>query len=164
MKWFHNITTLDQLRSEYRKLAIKHHPDKGGSTVDMQEINAEYEILSKRLINNEASFTDGRRDFEHHVSETLRQKINEIISFPSDVNIEIIGRWIWVSGNTRPLKDTLKQQGFRFSGNKKSWYWYYGDHYTKLSNKSFTMDDIRNMFGSSQVEKQPLRNTLSWQS
>jgi hypothetical protein len=48
MKWFQNINTLDELRTAYRKLAVRHHPDKGGSTADMQEINAEYEILSKR--------------------------------------------------------------------------------------------------------------------
>ena len=39
MKWFQNITTLDELRSEYRRLALLHHPDKGGSTADMQEIS-----------------------------------------------------------------------------------------------------------------------------
>ena len=61
MKWFQNITTLDELRSEYRRLALLHHPDKGGSTADMQEINNEYDLLSKRLINGNASFSQGRK-------------------------------------------------------------------------------------------------------
>ena len=147
MKWFHNINTLDELRTAYRRLAVLHHPDKGGSTADMQEINAEYELLSKRLINGNATFTEGRKYYEHNVSETLRQKINEIINLPQDVLIEIIGSWIWVSGNTKPVKETLKLKGFKFSFNKSSWYWYYGD-YMKLSKKKFSVDDIRTLFGS----------------
>ena len=33
------------LKRQYRKLAIANHPDKGGSTQAMQEINAEFETL-----------------------------------------------------------------------------------------------------------------------
>ena len=93
MKWFHNITSLDELRSEYRRLALLHHPDKGGSTSDMQEINNEYDILSKQLINGNTSFSEGRRTWEHFVSSEIRTKLMEII-FLEDVLIEIIGSWI----------------------------------------------------------------------
>jgi hypothetical protein len=161
MKWFTNIKTLDELRTAYRKLAVLHHPDKGGSTADMQEINNEYDLLSKRLINSNESFSEGRKWYEHNVSDSIREKIDELLDFPVDVFIEIIGSWIWVTGNTRPIKETLKQKAFRFSPNKQSWYWYYGD-YMKLSKKSFSMDDIRTMFGSQEVERNPLKNTLSY--
>lgn len=43
--WFVNVHTLDELKAEYRRLAIIHHPDKGGRTEDMQEINAEFDRL-----------------------------------------------------------------------------------------------------------------------
>lgn len=33
MKWFQGITTLKELRKEYRRLVVKHHPDNGGSEV-----------------------------------------------------------------------------------------------------------------------------------
>jgi DnaJ-class molecular chaperone len=42
MKWFKDVHTLDELRTMYRKLALLHHPDRGGSTADMQDINNEY--------------------------------------------------------------------------------------------------------------------------
>lgn len=45
MKHFKNITSFDDLKNQYRKLALTNHPDKGGNTATMQEINIEYDIL-----------------------------------------------------------------------------------------------------------------------
>lgn len=44
MKYFKNISSVNELRKEYRILAIKNHPDKGGDTEIMQNINAEFAI------------------------------------------------------------------------------------------------------------------------
>lgn len=49
MKWFNNPETLEDLKKQYKKLAFQNHPDRGGKTSDMQEINAEYEALFSRL-------------------------------------------------------------------------------------------------------------------
>lgn len=38
--------TPDEIKSAYRKLASKHHPDKGGDTATFQKIQAAYETLS----------------------------------------------------------------------------------------------------------------------
>ena len=42
MKWFQNPKTLEELKKQYKRLAMQHHPDIGGNVRDMQEINAEY--------------------------------------------------------------------------------------------------------------------------
>ena len=49
MKYFSNIATLDDLKKEFRRLAMLHHPDRGGDTATMQAINAEYEMLFPAL-------------------------------------------------------------------------------------------------------------------
>jgi hypothetical protein len=41
--------TIEELKALYRKLAFTHHPDLGGNTTTMQEINAEYEYRLKLL-------------------------------------------------------------------------------------------------------------------
>jgi len=159
-KWFKEVKTLDELRTMYRKLALLHHPDRGGSTQDMQEINAEFELLSKKLIDSNADFSEGRKFYEHHASEFIKDKLNEIL-FLEDVIIEIIGSWIWITGNTRPIKEELKMKGFRFSHNKTAWYWYYGD-YHKFSKRQFSLDDIREMWGSEELEKQKMKTQLAF--
>jgi DnaJ-class molecular chaperone len=38
--------TADEIKKAYRKLASKHHPDKGGDTAKFQEIQTAYDVLS----------------------------------------------------------------------------------------------------------------------
>ena len=159
MKWFKEITTLDQLRTMYRKLALLHHPDRGGATADMQEINNEYDILSRKLINSSTTFSEGRKSWEHFVSAEIREKLCEII-FLEDVIIEIIGSWIWITGNTKAVKEELKSHGFKFSPNKTAWYWQTGD-YRKKNGKQFTMDEIRAMWGTEEVETKKMQTQLA---
>lgn len=45
MSHFNNITSFQNLKDQYRTLAMANHPDRGGDTVTMQEINAEYSHL-----------------------------------------------------------------------------------------------------------------------
>lgn len=45
MKYFNNIHSLTELKKQFRALAIANHPDKGGDTETMQEINAEFDAL-----------------------------------------------------------------------------------------------------------------------
>lgn len=39
------------------------------------------------------------------------------------ITIEICGSWVWVSGDTYPVKDIIKAAGCFFSSKKKMWYW-----------------------------------------
>lgn len=43
--YFSNITSLGELKRQYRKLALANHPDRGGSEEAMKAINAEFEKL-----------------------------------------------------------------------------------------------------------------------
>lgn len=49
MKYFKDGLSVEELKQEYRTLAKKHHPDLGGDTATMQEINSEYDAYYERL-------------------------------------------------------------------------------------------------------------------
>ena len=149
MKYFKNVTNLQELRSQYRALAFKFHPDRGGDTAIMQEINAEYEKLSKFLIDGNETFTEARKSYEHQASADILEKINEIINLPGLV-IEIIGSWIWITGNTFPNRKELAKAGFKFMKNKTAWSWHSGE-FRKSSNRLLDLDEIRNLYGSETV-------------
>ena len=76
--------------------------------------------------------------------------LQKVIHF-SDIVIEIIGDWIWISGNTYQYRKDFKTLGFKFAGKKKMWYWH-SESYIKKSRKTLSMDDIRNYYGSTEVE------------
>ena len=153
LKFFENVTTLTELRKEYRRLAFIYHPDKGGDTVLMQILNDQYERLSEKFIKENVDFSEGRKEYEMQVSEEIRQMLDRIM-FLKGVDIEVIGGWIWITGNTFAIRTTLKSLGFMFSHPKTAWYWHKGE-YRKKNGKIQSMDEMRDFWGSQKIETQP---------
>ena len=139
--YFEGVKTLDELRKQFRNLAFINHPDKGGKTAVMQEINNQYAKLSKELIESNEYFTDERKEQEHFISEELRQKIEKVIYLP-DITIELIGSWIWLTGSTYSVRSILKEEGFMFSATKLAWYWHAGE-FTKTTGNILSMEELR---------------------
>lgn len=154
MKWFNNPTTLEELKKEYKKLVFKHHPDKGGRTEDMQEINAEYDRLFARLKNVHKSASGETYTTKEETKETPEQfkTILEKLIHLEAIEIEICGSWLWITGNTYPNRNILKELHFKYSKNKNAWYWH-EEGYQKHSRKSFTMEQIRDLLGSEKVNR-----------
>lgn len=141
-KYFININTLEELKKEYRKLMFIHHPDRGGNTIIAQEINAEYDSLFEVLKNKQETTTG--TEHNENINE-YKDIINELVKYPG-LEINIIGTWIWVTGNTLKYKNNLKELGFRWSRPKESWY--YSQKVTsKRRGHSSTMDDLKNKYG-----------------
>jgi len=152
--YFKDCSTLDEAKSLYRKLALANHPDHGGSTATMQEINAAYAFFQSHFTyTNErnrqtAAHAEGRKtaaDYHdlNEVTELLRVKIEAALNMGLDV--ELCGLWVWVSGNTRPLKEQLKAEGFHWAPDKGLWFF---PGVPSMNRTRRTMDEIRNMHGS----------------
>lgn len=75
MKYFTNCTTLDELKKEFRRLCMVHHPDRGGDTATMAAINAEYEALfpALKLAYNRTAETPTTETAESYRSEFYTQ-------------------------------------------------------------------------------------------
>lgn len=156
MKWFNNPRTAEELKKQYRELAVKHHPDMGGSTADMQEINNEYDMLFERLKNihsNAEGQTYTAKDETTETPEEFKEIIEKLIHIDG-INIEICGSWIWITGNTRLHKKEIKAAGCHWSKNKSAWYWH-ADGYKKRHKGAYTLDQIRDTYGSQKVSTTP---------
>lgn len=143
--YFNGVSTLAELKATYKKLAFTFHPDCGGDEETMKDINAEYDEVFATLktsYNNEAS--DTRQTTE--MAEDYRTIIETLLNLEG-IDLELCGNWIWVSGDTKTHKDTLKQLGMLWASKKKMWYWR-ADQFKSYGRSKSSMQDIRMKYGS----------------
>lgn len=159
IKWFRpEPDNVEDLKSLYRKLALEHHPDRGGSKDAMQAINAEYTELFESLKNtHKSSRPDGPRTYEAQektaeTPEDFIRIVNELFKL-DHLEVELCGRWLWISGDTKKHKDRLKALGCRWSKNKQKWSWHFPEDsaMTYKGKKPWSMDRIRLQFGSERL-------------
>ena len=146
MKYFENVKTLDDLKKQYRRLAIKHHPDVGGDEATMKAINAEHDRIFEELKKQHNASAD-----EYHQTTETPEEFRTVIEFLmklQGVVAELCGSWVWVSGDTKPHKEQLKAAGFHWSQNKKQWYWHHEEAGRKWRRGNTSMADIRRKYGS----------------
>ena len=147
---FFKGTTPEEIKKEYKDLSKKYHPDLGGCVSTMKKINAEYKIaLTKALQEAGKSLTE-IEDFLAH-DEKLRQALNEIVMI-DEINAEICGCWIWVTGKTKACKEALKKAGFRWASKKKAWYWRDESQKRTKSKRQITLEKIRCLHGSKEIK------------
>lgn len=147
MKYFTNCKTIDEIKSKYKKLAKQFHPDCGGDTKTMQEINTEYAFICAKVIKGE-NLTNEELNDKIRLSEEYKRVIDEIIPLVG-ITIEVVGNWIWVTGNTYPVKDKLKGVGFFYASKKVAWYYRSEEFKVKGGKKS--LDEIRAKYGSENI-------------
>ncbi|HVX01514.1 MAG TPA: hypothetical protein VHA52_13915 [Candidatus Babeliaceae bacterium] len=148
MRYFNNCKTLDEIKALYKQLAKQYHPDCGGDTATMQAINTEYAYASARSIKGE-NLSNEETDEKIKLSEEYRAVLEQLISLPNII-IELVGNWIWVTGNTFPVKDRLKSAGLFFASKKVAWYYRAEEYKTKGGKK--TLEEIRRKYGSEKIQ------------
>lgn len=157
MKYFNNVATLEELKKEYHRLAMKFHPDReGGDLEEMKLINIEYDKMFEVV----KGFHRNKQNkiYSKYTGETnseFKDIIDELIKF-GNIRVEIIGSFIWVSGETKPIKDTLKKLGFRWHSKKMNWY-KAPKGYRKTSKKQFAMEELRQMFITEEIKTNETR-------
>ena len=123
MTYFRNCKTIEDVKRTYRDLAKKLHPDCGGNADEFKKMSAEYQTAFNRYKNiheSKNSKADQQETYTKETTETpeaFAEIINSIIGL-AGLKIEIIGSWVWVSGNTFIHKDALKAAGFVWSKSK----------------------------------------------
>ena len=149
MKKFFNPkpTTCEELKRAYRELTLEYHPDATGrdTNAEMAQINEEYKALFPKLKDIHTTLKGETYEKENpETPEAFIELINELIKYEGTL-IEILGSFVWVTGQTKPYKDLLKDLGFKYAPKKQAWYLAPAD-YHKQSKRHYSLEEIRSKY------------------
>lgn len=165
--YFEGCTTQAEAKALYRELVKQHHPDTGGDLGTMQDINAEYSKFMSEGAKTEArdrqrtAHAENRKsaaDFHDldEVGEQIRVMIENALNLDG-VEVELMGLWVWLTGNTKAHKETLKQWNeahpetkWKWSPKKLAWYFAGVPTFNRQNN---TLDEIREAYGSQKFSR-----------
>lgn len=148
LKEFQGIEGINEAKKIYKTLAKKLHPDIGGSEEEFKLLNEIY----NHLIENKIYFSNSSK-----IDIELEKIISLILHF-ENINIELIGSWVWVSGDTKEIKEKLKEIGFKWASKKKMWY--YGEMKAKNPNPK-SMEEIKAKYGSETLKSDEKKKIAS---
>ena len=124
---------IEKAKVQYKSFAKVTHPDLGGNEDDFKQLQNDW---------NEYLKNSGHTD-------ELSKILNEILSL--DLEIDLVGSWLWIGGNTKPVKETLKTLGFKWASKKKLWFWHEGE-FKKRSKKELSIGQIKSLHGSKNLK------------
>lgn len=151
-----HMTSIEDAKRQYYKLCMQYHPDRpNGDLKAMQAINAEWDYLKTHNYNihdskDGGTYTDWNQDMPDDVTSEFADIISNLVTM-AGLEIEICGSWLWVGGNTKEHKDSLKGMGMRWAAKKRRWY-KAPKNWKRRHHGEFTMDEIRERYGSQAVQ------------
>ncbi|MBQ6175392.1 MAG: DnaJ domain-containing protein [Clostridia bacterium] len=148
-KYFDHCTSVEELKKAYHKAAMQYHPDHGGSDETMKEVNRQYEQAAERLAGDSKPGQKVNTDYSVFDADAFRRAVEVAAHYP-DIVLELVGRWLWATGNTYPCRDELKAAGYRWSHSHKAWY-YRDDSDICTKGGKKTLDEIKAKYGSERI-------------
>ena len=145
---FKGIEGINEAKKIYKQLAKKLHPDVGGSDELFKMLNSIYTNILENGIyfSNEFKF-----DLE------IEKIISQILHYENLI-IEVVGSWIWLSGETKEIKEKLKELNFKWASKKKMWF--YGEMEGRNPNEK-SMEDIKSKYGCETVKTKEKKKIVS---
>ena len=146
MKYFTNCQTLDEAKQLYKQLVFELHPDTSGrdSKVEFQAMQNEFENFRPETEKFKGEYDSWNAQEYSHI-------IEQLMTIPN-ITIVVCGSWIWLEGDTKPVKEQIKvvdtgetmKRGF--SPKKKQWY-FSPIGYRKRGNQELSFEEIKDRYG-----------------
>ncbi|EHM4620400.1 J domain-containing protein [Salmonella enterica] len=142
--------TEKDIKKAYKQAAIKFHPDKNRDNPTaaemMKAVNAAFDFLMQNLerINSCQSNDNNAR---YHYGEELENVLNALQGM-SGIIFEVVGNWIWISGETYQHKVALDALNCKWANKKKMWFYRPDEYKASRNRKEHSIDEIREMYGT----------------
>jgi hypothetical protein len=162
MQYFTNCKNINEAKSTYKNLAKQFHPDiaQYDTTAIMQAINSEYAFAIAKLAKGDTNLSSEQVEDEILNAEAYKNAVNVAINL-NGITIELCGGWLWIGGNTYPVRASLKEAGFMFACAKKMWY-FRSPEYATNNRKKMDIDQIRSKYGSQQILSNTNKKVLAF--
>ena len=161
------IHCIEELKKVYFTLAQELHPDHGGDAEEFKILNSEYQELFPRFKNIHKNVNPEIQQDYYESTKPIKECPDDFIVIVTallkikGIDVELCGRWLWISGNTYECKDTLKAMGCRWNSKKKMWSWHYKEDGVYYKRKSTPMETIREMYGSQRFAAEEERRQIA---
>jgi hypothetical protein len=157
-QYFQACANPQEVKTLYRQLARENHPDIGGDTRTMQDINAQYQRALQNLNGYKTVGTDGKeRTYKYNpeYEEGIMAKVAEILDLRlPHIDIQIIGLWIWVTGTKKEDRDHFNKHGVKMSWHSKRSAWYWKPYAGRSTySKRDTLDSLAAKYGRTRVHQ-----------
>mgnify|MGYP001172993929 CR=1 FL=1 len=151
--YFNHLNTVEEIKAHYKALAKKHHPDLGGCTETMQEINSQYHDALKSVDGSEYKDSEFTYQYDPETEQKVMDTLNELLKLDlTGCTVALIGTWLWVEGDTKPIKDQLKELSFRW--NRKRECWQFNPNPARKGKRSnLSVDEIGKKYGYKEFGK-----------
>ena len=125
MDFFKGFSTVEEIKIEYKRLARIYHPELGGDLETMKRLNNEYEKALTGCNGQKSTGSDGKQH-TYKYDQTIENEIVEFIyaflALETGLIADLIGVWVWITGDTKPHREALKALGCRWNPSRGCWY------------------------------------------
>lgn len=141
---FSNCFDEAAIKTRFLELCKRYHPDLGGSHEAMIALMAAYEERLRGEFRK--SMSDDDASDAVAMEREVADKVAEVIGLEGLI-VELVGRWIWATGDTWTHRARLKASAFYWAAKKKAWYWHKPEDSVARGGKK-SLEEIRSKYGS----------------